>query len=144
MNQVQIHKGMTVKLHYTGWRENGEIFDSSREREPVEMTIGGGKILTGFERRIMGMRAGEKRTFTIPPSEGFGERRDDLMVRVKRSDFPDDFVPILGQQLQLLRPDGTAIDVVVVALYNGSVTLDANHPLAGETLFFEVELLEIV
>jgi peptidylprolyl isomerase len=136
--------GDKVKVHYTGKFEDETVFDTSRGRQPLEFTIGSGNIIPGFEHAIVGMETGGSKTFTIPPDDGYGQHRDELMVEVQKSDFPPDLNPEIGQQLQMQRPDGNTITVVVKEINGDAVTLDANHPLAGKTLVFDVELVEIV
>ena len=139
----QAKDGDKVKVHYTGKFEDETVFDTSQGRAPLEFTIGKGNVIPGFEHAIIGMETGAKKTFTIPPDEGYGTRRDELMVEVSKSDFPPDVTPEIDQQLQMKRPDGNVITVVVSKIDGDKVTLDANHPLAGKTLVFDVELVEI-
>jgi peptidylprolyl isomerase len=135
--------GDKVKVHYTGKLEDNTVFDSSKDRPPLEFTIGSGSIIPGFENAVIGMQTGESKTFTIPPDEAYGQPRDELKMEVKKSDFPDDITPEVGQQLQMKRADGNVINVVVAEMEDDKVTLDANHPLAGKTLTFDIELVEI-
>lgn len=139
----QAKNGDKVKVHYTGKYESGEVFDSSREREPFEFTLGQGQVIPGFEKEIEGMEIGETKTITIGPDEAYGQRREEMQVNVNKSDFPDDIKPEIGQQLQMKKPDGNIINVVVASVEDETVTLDANHPLAGKTLVFEIELLDV-
>jgi peptidylprolyl isomerase len=139
-----VKNGDTVKVHYVGKFKDGAVFDSSRNREPLELKIGSGKIIPGFEKGVLGMEVGETKELSIAPDEGFGEKRSDLKIPVKKSDFPNDIEPSVGQQLQFRQPNGTPINVTVTDISGEDVTLDANHPLAGKTLSFEIELLEIV
>ena len=139
----QAKDGDKVKVHYTGKFEDETVFDTSQGRAPLEFTIGKGNIIPGFEHAIIGMTTGDKKTFTIPPDEGYGSRRDELLVEVNKSDFPPDVTPEIDQQLQMKRPDGNVITVVVSKIDGETITLDANHPLAGKTLVFDVELVEI-
>ncbi len=135
--------GDKVKVHYTGKLEDNTVFDSSKDRPPLEFTIGSGSIIPGFENAVIGMQTGESKTFTIPPDEAYGQPRDELKMEVKKSDFPEDITPEVGQQLQMKRADGNVINVVVAEMEDDKVTLDANHPLAGKTLTFDIELVEI-
>ncbi len=139
-----IKEGDTVKVHYTGKIENGTIFDSSKEREPLEFTIGEGKLIPGFEKAIVGMNVGDSNTVTIPSDEAYGEKRDDMVVDVNRDQIPEDIKPEVGQQLQIQQKDGDAIPVVITDVTDDAVKLDANHPLAGEDLTFEIEIVEVV
>lgn len=136
--------GDRVKVHYTGKLEDGTVFDSSLEGEPLEFTIGSGEIIPGFEDEIIGMEEGEKKTFTIPTDKAYGPHREELMLTVGRDEFPPDIQPSEGQQLQLRQPDGRVFYVVVIEVNEKTVTLDANHPLAGKDLTFDVELVEIL
>jgi len=140
---VKAKIGDKVKVHYTGKLEDGTVFDSSREGEPLEFTIGSGEIIPGFEEQIIGMEEGEKKTFTIPPEKAYGPHREELIIEVRKEEFPPDITPEVGQHLQLRQPDGHVFYVVVTDVQEDSVTLDANHPLAGKDLVFDVELLEV-
>lgn len=135
--------GQTVKVHYTGKLEDGTVFDSSKDRQPLEFTLGGGSVIRGFEQAVSGMEVGESKTITIPPEEAYGHKRDELIIEVKKSEIPKDIDPNLGQKLQIKQPNGQIINLVVSEVKEDEVTLDANHPLAGQTLIFEVELVEI-
>lgn len=135
--------GDTVKVHYTGQLENGEIFDSSRQREPIEFVIGDGTIIPGFENGIIDMEVGDSKHISISPDEGYGERREDLVVEVSKDEFPRHITPVVGQQLQVRQGEDDILNVVITALDKDTVTLDANHPLAGHTLLFDVELVGI-
>lgn len=136
-------QGDTVKVHYTGKLEDGTVFDTSREREPLEFTIGEGKVIPGFEAAVIGMEAGKSRSATVPPEQAYGERRTDRILTVEREQFPEDLDPQVGQQLEVKQPDGQAVPVTVARVSDADVTLDANHPLAGRELTFEMELVEI-
>lgn len=135
--------GDQVKVHYTGQLENGDVFDSSRQRDPLEFVIGSGNVLPGFENGIIDMEVGDSKRITISPEEGYGEKREELVVTVMRNEFPDHIAPAVGQQLQIKQEKGDILNVNITALDEESITLDANHPLAGHTLLFEVELMEI-
>lgn len=139
-----IKEGDTVKVHYTGKISDGTVFDSSREREPLEFTIGEGKLIPGFEKAVVGMSVGDSNTVTIPFDEAYGEKRDDMIVDVEKKQIPDDIKPEVGQQLQIQQKDGGAIPVVITDVTDESVKLDANHPLAGQDLTFEIEVVEVV
>ncbi|MDV4343324.1 peptidylprolyl isomerase [Methanoculleus sp. YWC-01] len=141
---VQAKEGDTVKVHYTGKLEDGTVFDSSEERAPLEFTIGSGQIIPGFELAVIGMEPGEAKTATIPPEEAYGPHREDMTLTVEREQFPEDISPEPGQQLQVQQPDGRAAIVTVSDVSASTVTLDANHPLAGQPLTFEIRLVDIV
>jgi len=139
----QAKKGDTVKVHYTGKLENGSVFDTSREREPFEFIVGDGSVIQGLEKGIVGMKIGEKKTIEASPQEAFGARREELMANVNKQDFPENIDPVVGQRLQIKQPNGRVMEVFVADVDEEIVTLDANHPLAGETLIFDVELMAI-
>ena len=139
----QAQQGNTVKVHYQGKLEDGTVFDSSRGREPLEFTIGEGRVIAGFEEAVQGMRTGETKVSRVPADQAYGHRRDDLVLELPRTQIPDELDVEVGQQLTLQKQDGQPIPVVVADLDEENVTLDANHPLAGEDLTFELELVEI-
>ena len=136
--------GDTVRVHYTGTLAEGETFDSSQGREPFEFTLGASQVIPGFEKAVEGMQVGETRTATIPAAEAYGEARSEMRFEVEREKLPEDLEPEVGQRLTLQQPDGNSLPIRVVEVADQSVTLDANHPLAGEDLTFELELVEIV
>jgi peptidylprolyl isomerase len=135
--------GDTVRVHYTGRLEDGEVFDSSHGRQPLEFTIGSGQVIAGFDQAVSGMETGAERTVTIPAEQAYGERRPELVLHVDREHFPDHLEPNVGQQLEMSRGDDSFV-VTVAEVGEGQVTLDANHPLAGKDLIFDLELVEIV
>ncbi len=141
---VQAKEGDTVKVHYTGKLDDGTVFDTSDERAPLEFTIGSGQIISGFEKAVVGMEPGEIKTTTIPPEEAYGPRRDDMTLTVEREQFPEEIEPEPGQQLQVQQPDGKAAIVTVSEVSGSTVTLDANHPLAGRPLTFDIRLVDVV
>ncbi len=141
---AKIKEGDTVKVHYTGKITDGTVFDTSKEREPLEFTIGEGKLIPGFEKAVVGMDIGDSNTVTIPSDEAYGEKRDDMIVDVEKSQIPPDIKPEVGQQLQVQQKDGNAIPVVITDVTEESIQLDANHPLAGQDLIFEIEVVEVV
>ncbi|SKA70405.1 FKBP-type peptidyl-prolyl cis-trans isomerase [Desulfobaculum bizertense] len=135
--------GDTVKIHYTGTLSDGTEFDSSREREPLEFALGAGAVIPGFDAAVEGMEVGEKKTVNIPCAEAYGERVEQAIAVVPREHFPEDLKPEVGMSLQVPREDGTPIIVTVTEISEEAVTLDGNHPLAGQDLTFEIELVEI-
>ena len=141
---AQAKEGDTVKVHYTGKLEDGTVFDTSDEEAPIEITIGRGQIIPGFEKAVIGMEPGEKKTATISPEEAYGPRREDMTLTVERGQFPEEINPEPGQQLQVQQPDGRAAVVVVSDVSESTVTLDANHPLAGQPLIFEIQLVDVI
>lgn len=135
--------GDTVKIHYTGKLEDHSVFDSSADREPLEFKIGESEVIPGLQKGVVGMASGQKKSIVLSPEEAFGQILDELIVDVEMSQFPKDISPSIGGQLQLKRQDGSSINVRITKTTKESVTLDANHPLAGKTLFFDIELVEI-
>jgi peptidylprolyl isomerase len=140
---TQVKNGDKVKVHYKGTLKDGTEFDSSAGREPIEFEVGSGTVIPGFEKAVEGMAAGESKTITIPVDEAYGPRRDELILPVPKDQIPPDVDPAVGEHLVLER-EGQEFRVVVVESSEEGIKLDANHPLAGEDLIFEVELLEIV
>lgn len=134
--------GDIVSVHYTGTLADGSVFDSSRDRDPLQFTVGGGRVIPGFDAAVAGMAVGEEKKVTIPADEAYGPHRPELMVEVDRAQFPADLRPEIGQQLQLSR-DGQVFVVTVRDLSDGSVLLDGNHPLAGQDLTFALELVGV-
>jgi peptidylprolyl isomerase len=137
-------QGDTVRVHYTGKLDDGTVFDSSVDRDPLEFTIGTGMIIPGFERAVVGMQPGESKTEIIPTEQAYGPHVDEMVVVVDRRQMPGEIEPEIGQQLQIQQETGQIIPVVVTEISDASITLDANHPLAGEDLTFDIRLVEIV
>ena len=135
--------GDSVKIHYTGTLDDGTVFDSSKGREPLEFTLGEGRVIAGFEAGVLGMETGATKTIHIPAAEAYGLHHDDIKLEVGRDEFPKDMPPQIGQPLQMQNPGGQAFTVVVTAVTDTAVVLDANHPLAGKDLNFDLELVEI-
>jgi peptidylprolyl isomerase len=136
-------KGDIVKVHYKGTLNDGSVFDSSENREPLEFELGGGNMIAGFDAAVHGMQIGEKKVANIPAAEAYGDKREDMMVSVPMDQVPVDLNPHIGQQLSVQQQDGSAVPVVVVDVQEDHIVLDANHPLAGQDLIFEIELVEI-
>ncbi len=137
-------KGDKVHVHYTGKTNDGNVFDSSRQRDPLEFRIGSGMVIPGFENAVIGLEIGQSVTAVIPANEGYGERMAELLFEVPKDQFPDDITPEIGLQLQLSNPDGGNTVVTITEITGQSVTLDANHFLAGKELTFDIELVAIV
>ena len=140
---AQAKDGDKVAVHYTGKLEDGSVFDSSQGRDPLSFTLGEGRLIPGFEQGTLGMAVGDKKTITIPPAEAYGERRDELTLEVERNNFPEDINPQVGQQFEMQQPGGQSVNVTVTKVEGEKVTIDANHPLAGKTLIFEIELVSL-
>lgn len=132
-----------VKVHYTGKLEDGAVFDSSKGREPLEFTLGENQVIPGFDQGVIGMAIGDSKTLTIPPEDAYGPIREDMIVEVKKDQIPKDVDASVGQKLQAQQPNGQPIPVTIIGVSDDTVTIDANHPLAGKTLVFDVELVEI-
>ncbi len=141
---TQAKDGDTVKIHYTGRLQDGNIFDSSSGREPLQFNIGGGQVITGFEEAVSGMTVGEKKTAVIPCEKAYGKRDPSLVMVVDRKHVPAEITPEVGLRLQVGGPSGELLAVTVVEVSDENITLDANPPLAGEELTFDIELVEIV
>ena len=138
-----VQSGSVVRVHYTGKLEDGTVFDSSEGREPLEFTLGSGQVISGFDQAVAGMSVGESRSARIPADEAYGPRREDLLLEVDRQQIPEGIDLAVGTQLQLQQSDGQAVPVTVTDLGSDSVTLDANHPRAGQDLIFELELVGV-
>jgi peptidylprolyl isomerase len=135
--------GDTVTVHYTGQLENGDVFADSKDEDPIEITIGDGKFIPGLEKGLVGMEVGETKTVTLTPEEAFGTRHQELVMKVGRSQFPKNLVPAIGQQLQVRYENDNILEVTVTDIDEETVSLDANHPLAGYTLTFNIKLIAV-
>ncbi|MFN3739529.1 MAG: peptidylprolyl isomerase [Thermodesulfovibrionales bacterium] len=136
--------GDTVRVHYTGRLADGSVFDTSIGREPLEFTIGDGRLIPGFEKAVIGMNTGETKTIILSPEEAYGPYLEELTADVEISQFPPHIKPEVGLHLQIRQDNGSFIDVIITKISGSTVTLDANHPLAGKELTFDIELLEIL
>lgn len=134
--------GDTVRVHYTGRLEDGQVFDSSEGGEPLEFTVGAGDVLPGFEEAVRGMHVGDRRTFDIEPEDGYGEYHEERVRTLPRDGINLDAEPQVGMILALSLPDGTQLPIEITEVTDTHVTLDANHPLAGRKLTFDVTLVE--
>jgi peptidylprolyl isomerase len=139
-----VKTGDTVMVHYTGRFDDGEVFDSSRGRKPLQFKVGTGEIIKGLEKAVLGMQPGEKKNVTVNPEEAYGNYNKKLLMEMPTERIPEDISPEKGMPLQLVNKQGKAIPVVVTEILDKSVRLDANHPLAGKVLYFDLELVEIV
>jgi peptidylprolyl isomerase len=140
---TQAKAGDTVHFHYTGTLSDGTVFDSSQGREPLSFTLGSGQIIPGLDAAIDGMALGESKTVTIPAAQAYGDHNPDALQAIPRDQIPADIPVDPGTQLQMHTPDGNAMPVVVAAVDENTVTLDANHPLAGKDLTFAVEIVAV-
>lgn len=139
-----IENGRKVRIHYTGTLDDGSKFDSSAGREPLEFEMGAGMVIPGFEKGVADMQVGETKTIHISAADAYGEHREELVMQFERSQLPEDLEPEVGMALHMQSPQGHPIPVTVTEVNEESITIDANHQLAGENLNFELELVEIV
>jgi len=140
---TQTKQGDTVTIHYTGTLEDGTVFDSSEGREPLSFTVGNGQVIPGFEEAVIGMTKDEKKNVTIPVEKAYGPRNEEMVIEVPRNQVPSDINPEVGQKLQMQGPDNQIVVVEVTGMTDELVTLDANPPLAGKDLIFDIELVTI-
>jgi peptidylprolyl isomerase len=139
----QVKSGDTVRVHYHGRLTDGTTFDSSEGREPLEFEVGSGMVIAGFDNGVTGMVVGDKKTVQIPAEQAYGGKNPDMVVEFPKSQFPEDMKPEVGMQLNMTNGGGQVIPVKIVDVKEETVMLDANHPLAGEDLTFDIELVEI-
>lgn len=139
----EARSGDTVRIHYTGTLDDGTQFDSSAGRDPLEFQLGGGQVIPGFDKAVEGMAVGENKSVRLEPDEAYGQRHDQLVQEVPRSALPEDVTPEEGMMLESRTPEGQVSQFVVTAVSEESITVDANHPLAGQALSFDIELVEI-
>ncbi len=138
-----IKQGDTVRIHYTGTLLDGKVFDSSEGRDPLEFAVGSGQIISGLDTALPGMTVGEKKRVEVPCTEAYGPINPGARQQIPREGIPDDIPLEPGTQLQMQTPDGQALPVTVVEVDEATVTLDANHPLAGQDLIFDIEIVSI-
>ncbi|MGO3184239.1 MAG: FKBP-type peptidyl-prolyl cis-trans isomerase [Aequorivita sp.] len=139
----QVTGNETVKLHYTGKLNDGQVFDSSIEREPLEIKLGEGRLIPGFEKGLVDMKVDEKKTITIPKEEAYGEVQKELFQKIPNENLPQEIKPEVGMGLVSKNPDGSERQLRVADVKDDFIIVDANHPLAGQDLTFDLELLEI-
>jgi FKBP-type peptidyl-prolyl cis-trans isomerase SlpA len=140
----QVKENNTVKVNYTGKLVDGQIFDTSEGKEPIEFTLGQGQIIPGFEKGLIDMKLNEKKTITIAKEEAYGEINSALIQEVNKSELPQDMAPQVGMGLVSKTPDGQEMNLMVVEVKEESIVIDGNHPLAGKDLIFDIEVVEIV
>ena len=140
---AQAKQGDTVNVHYTGTLEDGTVFDTSVECEPLQFTIDEGQVIPGFEQAVVGMNPGESKTVRILSDEAYSPYRKEMVLVVDRDRFPEGFKPEVGQRLQISREDGLIFIVAVVDIAESNVTLDANYPLSGKDLVFDIKLVGV-
>lgn len=136
----KVENGMFVSVDYKGSLENGEIFDSSHGRQPLEIQMGAGQLIKGFEKELLGMAVNEKKVFTVGPEDAYGYRDENLSQSFDRSDVPPELNPRVGMTVGVRSPQGHQIPARITHVDDEKLTLDLNHPLAGETLTFEIEV----
>jgi FKBP-type peptidyl-prolyl cis-trans isomerase 2 len=141
MNQVK--ENNTVKVNYTGKLSDGQVFDSSEGKEPIEFTLGQGQLIPGFEKGLIDMKLNEKKTITVAKEEAYGDVNKDLIQEVKKTELPQDMTPEVGMGLVSKSPDGQEMNLMVVEVKEESIVIDGNHPLAGKDLVFDLEVIEI-
>lgn len=139
----QVKQGDKVKVNYTGKLQDGQVFDSSEGVDPLQFTVGAGEVIPGFDQAVIGLESGAKTTVDIDPENAYGPRNEELVATVNKKDLPEDLEYSLGGQLQVTQENGNMFMVTVTDVSEDSITLDANHPLAGKTLIFDIELVEI-
>lgn len=135
--------GDTVRIHYTGTLEDGTEFDSSRGKDPLEFALGSGQVIPGFDAAVEGMNVGDAKSVKIEPDQAYGPRHEQLVQEVPKTALPDDLEATVGMQLQSQAPDGRVMTLVVASVGEDSITVDGNHPLAGQALTFDIELVAI-
>jgi len=140
----QAKTGDTVQINYTGKLSDGTVFDTSVGGKPLEFKLGAATVIPGFEKAVLGMKVGEKKSVTIPVNEAYGPPQADLIIEIPRDQLSKDLVPAVGQHLQSTNKDGTTVVVTVTKVSDTTITVDANHPLAGKDLTFELELVKIL
>ena len=138
------NKGDKVKVHYLGKLTYGTTFDSSEGRAPLEFEVGSGQVIPGFDEGVTGLQIGEKKTVNIPAAQAYGQVSEDQIVEFPKSQFPQDLTPEVGMPLQMSNDQGQTFQVIIKEIKEDSVVLDANHPLAGKDLVFDIELVDIV
>lgn len=139
----QVKQDDTVRVHYTGKLADGQVFDSSLEREPIEFTMGKGQLIPGFEKGLLDMEVNEKKTVNIPSEEAYGAPRKELVQEVEKSQLPEEIKPEVGMGLVSKNPDGQEMNLVVAEVKDDTIVVDGNHPLAGKDLIFDLEVVEI-
>ncbi|MEE9408693.1 MAG: peptidylprolyl isomerase [Polaribacter sp.] len=139
----QVKENNTVKVNYTGKLSNGEVFDTSEGKEPIEFKLGEGRLIPGFEKGLIDMKLNEKKTIEIAKADAYGDVNQDLIQEIKKAQLPQDMAPEVGMGLISKTPDGQEINLVVVEVKEDSVIIDGNHPLAGRDLVFDLEVVEI-
>ena len=144
MNSKEAKIGDVVIIHFTGKKEDDTVFGTSKDKQPLKFEIGKQGIILGLEKAVVGMKPGELKTITMPPEEAFGPIKDDLILTVEKNDLPKNVTPIIGKQFKTKNSDGSTSYFIIVDVQGDKVTVDANHPLAGQTLRLDVEMVQIL
>lgn len=139
----KVEKGKFVKVDYEGRLDNGEVFDSSQGGQPLELQVGGGQIIKGFEEQLQGMALREKKTFTLDPEDAYGNRDENQLHTFSRAEVPEEMNPQIGDMIGLQTPDGQQIPATIAEADEEKVVVDLNHPLAGKALTFDIEVVDI-
>ena len=139
----QVKENNTIKVNYTGKLSNGQIFDTSEGKEPIEFILGQGRLIPGFEKGLIDMKLNEKKTIEIAKDQAYGDVNDNLIQEINKAELPQDMEPKVGMGLVSKSPDGKEINLMVVEVKDESIVIDGNHPLAGHDLIFDVEVVEI-
>lgn len=137
-----IKNGDTITVNYTGKFEDGDVFDSSEGKEPLKFTVGAGQLIKGFDDAVIGMQAGDKKTVTLAPADAYGDHDADMIIDIPKSQIPEDMKLEVGQRLHLRDPQGQPVPAMVAEITEDSIKMDANHPMAGKTLIFDLEVVE--
>ncbi len=140
---MTIEAGNKISVHYTGTFENGEVFDSSKESSPLSFEVGAGQMIQGFDQAVLGMKQGESKKFTLAPEEAYGPRNEELLIDIPNANFPEDLKLEEGMMLQMTNQDGQPVPATVAEINEESVKMDVNHPMAGKTLIFDIEIVEV-
>ncbi|CAM3055697.1 FKBP-type peptidyl-prolyl cis-trans isomerase [Flavobacterium frigoris] len=140
---IQVRENNTVKVHYVGKLSDGQVFDSSEGKQPLEFTLGQGKLIPGFEKGLIDMKLNEKKTITISQEDAYGEARQDLIQEVDKSQLPEDITPEVGMGLVSKSSDGNEMNLLIVEVKEATIVIDGNHPLAGKELIFDLEVVDI-
>ena len=139
----EVKQGDTVKVHYHGKLTDGTTFDSSEGRQPLEFEVGSGMVIKGFDEGVKGMNVGDKRTISIPADDAYGQKQEEMIIPFERKNFPPDIEPEIGMTLNMHSEDGNELPVIITGVNEETITLDANHPLAGQDLIFDIELVDV-
>lgn len=142
--ETVVEAGDHIKVHYTGTLDDGSVFDSSVDREPLEFTAGAGQMIKGFDAAVIGMKVGEVKTVTIPAEDAYGVHDDELILSFSKDELPEGVDPKVGDEIPLSGPGGRIINAPVIEVTDTTIIVDANHRLAGKDLTFEIELVELI